>query len=197
MPRPPIRLVQTVRATHAIITGYGHWLPNDPRGSRSDAVRADELKPLGEPHVGRKRVQPPRDELRGFYRKAEPLLLHDTNWFDQQLRGAIADGVRSIVKERGYTLWSYAVLRNHHHLVVRTHRDRVDEVMHRVSRETQKILWDRKLVPKNHPVWADCPWKVFLRTPQDIRTRINYVKDNPMKEGLPPQTWDFVVPYNG
>jgi hypothetical protein len=37
-----------VRAYHAIITAYGFWLPNDPRGSWSDYVRQWELLVWGE-----------------------------------------------------------------------------------------------------------------------------------------------------
>src|SRR5881398_3226660 len=37
-----------VVAYHAIITNYGFWLPNDPRGSWSDFVRKWELLLYGE-----------------------------------------------------------------------------------------------------------------------------------------------------
>src|ERR671928_232003 len=36
-----------VHAYHLIITAYGFWLPNDPRGSWSDFVRAWELVRFG------------------------------------------------------------------------------------------------------------------------------------------------------
>jgi hypothetical protein len=50
-----------VIAHHLIWTLYGWWLPNDPRGSTSRAIRNDVLRDLGELHFGRKRVQPPGD----------------------------------------------------------------------------------------------------------------------------------------
>jgi hypothetical protein len=37
-----------VRAYHVIITAYGFWLPNDPRGSWSDFVGSGELRKFGE-----------------------------------------------------------------------------------------------------------------------------------------------------
>src|SRR5207247_3596694 len=37
----------TVIAYHLIITAYGFWLPNDPRGSWSDFVRSWELLRFG------------------------------------------------------------------------------------------------------------------------------------------------------
>ena len=67
-PRPPIV------AHHLIWTLYGHWLPNDRRGSGSDGVRDPKLAALGEAHLGRKPAseQPSRRELREFYREASP-----------------------------------------------------------------------------------------------------------------------------
>jgi hypothetical protein len=37
-------------------------------------------------------------------------------------------------------------------------------------------------------------WKVFL-DPEDVPEAVNYVEDNPLKEGLRRQNWNFVVPY--
>jgi len=51
-------------------------------------------------------------------------------------------------------------------------------------------------VGSEHPVFAARPYKVFLRTPDEICGRIDYVDDNPTKEGLPSQHFDFVQSYN-
>jgi hypothetical protein len=48
-----------------------------------------------------------------------------------------------------------------------------------------------------HEVWRRGPFSTFLHTPDDIRDRIGYINQNPIKEGLPPQSWPFVQPYNG
>jgi hypothetical protein len=37
---------------------------------------------------------------------------------------------------------------------------------------------------------------VFLYTPEDVRGRIDYVRQNPLKHGLPRQDWDFIVNYD-
>ena len=44
--------------------------------------------------------------------------------------------------------------------------------------------------------WARGEWSVFLDTPADIVRSVRYVENNPLKEGKPPQRWDFVVAYN-
>ena len=64
-----VRMIRPVTiAVHLIFSGYGTWLPNDPRGSGSDEVRKLELDDLGPIHFGRKAEQPSRDELRAFHR---------------------------------------------------------------------------------------------------------------------------------
>lgn len=70
-----------VIAHHFILTGYGHGLPNDPRGSMSSEVRQGKIAPLGERHYGRKTVQPSREELRGFHRRAKGELEHAVLWW--------------------------------------------------------------------------------------------------------------------
>lgn len=75
-------------AHHIILTGYGHWLPNDPRGSLSKCFRAPELRALGEIHFGRKKTQPSAEELKAFYAKAREYLKHPILWFDHAKRQA-------------------------------------------------------------------------------------------------------------
>ena len=191
-PRPPRRVIL---ASHLVFTGYAHWLSNDPRGSGSTDTRKDALNDLGDVHHGRKRVQPPRDEIRRFYRDAQPLLDHETIWFDEPMRRAIAEGVEKALASSGYTLFAFAVCRNHAHGVARTHRDHSDVIWQRLANASRDALRDAGLVPANHPVWSHRPYKVFKYTHPEVRSAIDYVNDNPVKEGLPRQHWDFVVPF--
>lgn len=59
-----------VIAYHLIWTAYGFWLPNDPRGSMSRAIRNDLIAELGELHYGRKRLQVVSSVIREFYEQA-------------------------------------------------------------------------------------------------------------------------------
>ena len=45
-------------------------------------------------------------------------------------------------------------------------------------------------VPK---CWGRGEWKVFL-DPEDVTRAIQYVEDNPVKEGKKRQKWSFAVP---
>ena len=153
------------------------------------------MKDLGEAHFGRKKVQPPREELRKFYREAKPLLDHETIWFGDAHREVIGWAFGRAAAELGYTLWACAICSNHAHVVSRTHRDRSDWIWLNLANRATKALRDEGLVPPNHPVWSDRPYKVFLYTPDDVIDRIGYVEENPEKEGLPRQNCSFVKPY--
>jgi REP element-mobilizing transposase RayT len=185
-------------AHHLIWTLYGHWLVNDLRGSGSETIRNAKFEPLGPIYHGRKpkHLQPSRSELKAFHQKAEPLLNFPRFWIDEVKRQAIANAIAKIVAERHYTVWACAILSNHAHMVIRRHRDDALAMWNAVADATQRALWKFANVDANHPVWSDRPYKVFLRTPEEVHGRIGYVKCNPEKEGLPAQRYDFVQSYN-
>lgn len=182
---------------HIMLNGYGHWLPNDPRGSGSSVVRDERLGELGPMHTGRKQIQPPRSELKEFYRRAEPLLEHESLWLDHAKRQAVGEALRKVVESRRYTVWACAVLSNHVHLCVRRHRDDALTILHHVAEKTVAAIRALPGVSSNHPLWSARPYKVFLYTPDDVRRTVEYIERNPAKEGLEPQTWSFVKPYDG
>jgi REP element-mobilizing transposase RayT len=186
---------RAILASHLIFTGYGHWLSNDPRGSGSTETRKDVLRELGAIHHGRKRVQPPRDEVRAFYRQATPRLDHDVLWFDDAMRLTIARAAKQLCNELGYTLYAFCVCSNHMHALARPHRDRAEVMMLKLMNASRTALRESNLVPLLHPVWSTRPYKVFKHTPQAMRSCVDYIFNNPMKEGLPAQHWDFVRPH--
>jgi hypothetical protein len=65
-----------------------------------------------------------------------------------------------------------------------------------LQNESRGRLIESQLLPDEHPVWTKGGWKVFLDAPEEVWPRIRYVEGNPMKEGLPKQSWPFVVPYD-
>jgi hypothetical protein len=194
MPSSPRRIIL---ASHLIFTGYAHWLSNDPRGSGSTETRKEELKELGGIHAGRKAIQPPRDDLRRFFREAEPKLDHHRMWFGEEMRTVIGSAIGAAVAKRGYALWGCAVCSNHAHVVARTHRDRSEVIWEQLACAARDVLRAAGMVPAEHPVWSHRPYKVFLYIPDEVRQRIAYVEQNPVKEGLPQQHWEFVQPYRG
>jgi REP element-mobilizing transposase RayT len=138
-----------------------------------------------------------KNELRSFCRAAEPLLDFPVLWFDEAQRMAIGEGMGEVIRRNGYTVWSYAICRNHSHLVVRRHRHQSIEIRDALANGARDTLIARHLVDPSHPVWSSRPHSVYLNTPSEVVSRVDYVQKNPEKEGLPPQHWDFVKAYDG
>ena len=190
-------LKKRILAHHLILSSYGFWLPNDPRGSGSEDLREGKFEDLGEIHHGRKRLQPTRAELRAFYVKAFPKLEHAPIWFDDGMRDAIAGAFREVIERNGYTVWACAIGSNHAHLCVRYHRDRYENIWMNLVSQARVAVLARSMVGSEHPVWAHRPYSVFCCSTEDIGRTIAYIEGNPGKEGLSGQIWPFVRAYDG
>lgn len=181
---------------HLILHAYGHWLPNDPRGSGSEKLREEKLADLGPIHQGRRKIQPPRAALKKFQHAAKPRLDYPPLWFDNAKRQAVADAFGRVVAVQRYTVWGCAVLRNHAHLCIRRHRDDALTMWNRFAEESSNALRLCVEVSDDHPIWSSRPYKVFLYTPDDVRRVVTYITENPVKGTLSPQRWPFVKPYD-
>lgn len=189
---PPQRVIL---ATHVVLHGYGHWLMNDPRGSGSVEFRQKKFEALGPIHLGRKWKQPTRQELKEFYRKANELLQHKPFWFNSAKRQALGEAFGGVVATRGWTVWACAVMPNHAHFCIRAHRDDSVTMWSKLTQASGDVMRRFSDVPDTHPVWSQRPYKVFLHTHPDVVDRIEYIEDNPVDAGLPPQNWPFVQPF--
>src|SRR5262245_24214824 len=108
-----------ILAYHVILSAYGFWLPNDPRGSWSEFVGAWELFRYGRAtkidtresvaHVPHNRDQ--RFAAKGALKYA-PVL-----YSGAQAR-AIASGFAKAAAEGGYQILACAILPDHDHLIM-------------------------------------------------------------------------------
>ena len=188
-------------ASHVIFGAYGFWLPNDQRGSWSDFVGSWELFRYGratKTSETRSLAGRPHDHHRRL--AANSALRRDAVVFNEAQIRAVAAGFADYAERSAVKVAACAILRDHVHLVL---------VRHRLAPEQLAIQFKgaatRKLVELGlHPFPADgrppkCfargEWKVFLDTEEDVWRAIRYVEENPLKEGLPSQDWEFVVPY--
>lgn len=187
-----------VIAYHLIWTGYGFWLPNDPRGSGSTTVRNDILAELGELHYGRKRVQPAGATVRRFQERAAEVLRHPLLTFEGTAVEATAEALRRVIDERRYTCYACAIMPDHVHVLIRKHKHQAEEMIEAIKETSRQHLIAVGQRAPTHPVWA-CGggWKVFLDHPDEIRRTIGYIEKNPDPLGLPRQHWPFVAPYDG
>lgn len=195
-----------VIAYHVIFTTHGFWLPNDPRGSNSSDVRAPNIQPFGPPtlvtHTRRSVANVPHD--RSKRRAAKRAMVYPEVTFTGHQALSVGKGFGEQVRKSGYSIHACCILPQHVHLVVARHRYEIEQVVRLLRQSATAHLLADKLHPfadQRQPngrlpsVWGQDFRKVFLFTPDEIRQRIQYVEDNPLKEGKPRQKWSFVVSY--
>jgi REP element-mobilizing transposase RayT len=194
-----------IRAYHAIITAYGFWLPNDPRGSWSDYVRQWELLRYGEAtkvSTRRSLAKQPHDCQKR--QEAKQAMRYPPVEFSGRQALAVGNGFKRAIEESGYVVHACSILPCHAHLVIARHNHSAEQIVgHLKGRATQQLAAEGL-----HPLaaycepdgttpspWARGGWRVFLHTDADVLNAIGYVEKNPIKDGKPLQRWSFVVPF--
>jgi REP element-mobilizing transposase RayT len=197
--------MRPVIAYHLILTCYGFWLPNDPRGSWSDFVRAWELRRFGpatktterrshawDPHDVRKRLE------------AKKALARPPVQFTGAQALAVARGFKRFVERSNVVIHACAILPEHVHLVVARHNYSIEEMSRHLKADATTQLKREGLHPfANHPYrdgslptpWARNEWKCFIESMEYLGNAVDYVNANPMKEGKRAQHWSFVAPW--
>jgi len=194
-----------VLAYHLIITAYGFWLPNDPRGSWSDFVRSWELLRFGEATKTDERrslARKPHDRAKRL--EAKKSLIRDADEFSGRQALAIAHGFADYCHRSGCVIYQCAILPTHTHLVIARHWYKIEQISRLLKGAASTALLNEGLHPFADVHYADrrCPspwargeWSVFLDSPESILRAIRYVRDNPLRERLPIQKWSFATPY--
>ena len=193
-----------VHGYHVIFGMYGFWLPNDPRGSWSEFVGRWELVRFGKAtkSIDRQELSPAEDAQRLAAKQA--LRYPPVRLTGIQAR-AVGTGFGTASRKSGFTLWACSILPEHVHMVLARHRFKVEYIVGLLKGEATKQLKRERLHPlaahsegtSVPSAWAERCWKVFLDSEEAIYNAIDYVNENPGKEGKPPQKWSFVTPFGG
>lgn len=185
-----------VIAHHLILTGYGHWLPNDLRGSMSPETYTPKLSQLAEVHFGRKKQQPSREELRRFYREARKYLAYDVLWFDGAERQAVAEAISEVIRRERLTCYACAVLSNHVHLLIRKHRLKGEDMSRFFKDASREKLRRANLSPPEHPVFSADTCDFYKSDTRAVRVCVRYIQENFRKHKLSEVEYEFVTPYD-
>ncbi len=181
---------------HIILTGYGHWLPNDPRGSMSREVFVPEIRSLGEAQYGRKVVQPSREDLKKFSREAETKLWFPLLWWDSAERQALMQAFGKTILSHHLTCYSCAVLSNHVHILFRKHRMKAENMIGLLKTSGREMLREMKIAPTDHPVFNADSCHVYKNSVEEMQTCIRYIERNYQKHHLPKIPCNFITPYD-
>jgi REP element-mobilizing transposase RayT len=188
---------------HTIISAYGFWLPNDPRGSWSDFVQSWELFRFGGPATkvsDRRSYAHDRHDVQ-FRRETKKHLKYPPARFDEACRQSIAQGFERACVEFGFVIHAGAIGFDHVHLVAARDPKRTIERVVSVlkARATRQMNEDgtNPMTGLDDPTptpWATKAWSVYIDDEKQLRSAVGYVERHPMKEGMPRQRWGFVTP---
>jgi len=197
-----------IHGYHVILPMYGFWLPNDPRGSWSDFVRNWELVRFGKATKSMERkalTELSETELKQR-EAARSALKYPPVSIDGHQALAIARGFASMARKSKYTIWACSILPEHTHLVIARHKYKVEQIANLLKGASTTRIVDEGCHPlasyteqgRRLPrMWAAQMWKVYLASEEAIDCAIQYVEENPEKEGKPKQDWPFVTRFAG
>lgn len=192
-------------AYHVILSTYGFWLPNDPRGSWSRFIRSPVIAREGSPvrAEGRRSVAHVPHNVANR-RAAKSALRRPAVLFTGQQAIAVGRGFKDRTTTSEYIVHACAIMPDHVHLVVMRHRYKIEQVVRALRQSATADLIDSGLHPfaeqrlpsgRLPSVWSRGLWKVFLFSAADILRSIDYVENNPIRSGLRRQYWSFVRPF--
>ena len=191
---------------HLVFSTYGFWPPNDPRGSGSTRVRAQRIYEAGGSATkvcSRRSLAAMPHDIR-IRRAIDSSLKYPRVQFTGLQAQAVGRGFTEICQKVELIIYACAILPDHVHVVVASHRFNGDEVIACLKRAGTRALNEADLHPlaaytrasgKNPSPWGGGGWKVFFGSAEEMRSRIRYVEENPVKAGLRRQRWSCVVPY--
>ncbi len=195
-----------VLATHVIFSAYGFWLPNDPRGSWSDFVAAWELLLAGgktTKAATRRSVAHDEHDCEARLRAKEALKYPAVEFTGTQALSVI-HGFSAAIQESDYRVFACSILPAHVHMVIGRHRLDAKRIVGHLKGRASQALEREGL----HPLaafrsadgsiptpWGRKSWEVFLNERENVARAVEYVEQNPVKEGKKRQERSFVLPY--
>ena len=133
---------------HVILTAYGFWLPNDPRGSWSDFVGAWELVRFGratKTDERRSLAREPHD--RRARARAKKVLKYPAVRFTGRQASAIGRGFGALVNRSALSICACSILPEHTHLVVEQHRYPIEQIANLLKGAATRQLMSEGLHP--------------------------------------------------
>ena len=185
---------------HLTWTTYGYWFPNDPRGSWSDEIWQPRLAELRKLDDERKVTRPrpvPGSDLHKFFDKARLTLTRNPVRLTQSEFAVVAGAFAEAGSAAKLRILACAVMSTHAHIVVERNDDSYERIVNRLKGTSSQRIRESRAYPAADrrdriPIWTQGYWVRYIDHLEQMQCVLNYVKNNPIREGLPPQNWDFV-----
>jgi REP element-mobilizing transposase RayT len=178
------RMSRLVLGYHLILTAYGFWLPNDPRGSWSDFVRSWELLRFGpatKTEDRRSVARKPHDRAKRLQAK-RAMVRRPVEFTGIQAR-AVARGFADYARRSGVIIHACSVLPTHDHLVIGRDPVNIRQIARllkgaattELNKEGLHPFQDQLLNNGRAPTpWTRHEWNCFLFSISDMTRAIQY-----------------------
>lgn len=191
-----------VIAYHLIMTTYGFWLPNDPRGSGSKEVRAEHLKRFGPAtHTNSKRSVAHRKHDWNIRVEAKKNLRYPPVLLNGLQAISIARGFQYYIQKSRVLCYACTILPTHVHLVIHRHRLSIERIAILLKgAATAQLLADNRHPFKHLKLnrlptpWTRNERNIFLNDPAGIQRSFNYADTNARRAKIWLQRWPFLTP---
>jgi REP element-mobilizing transposase RayT len=195
LPKPP------VLAFHIVVSTYGFWLPNDPRGSNSARVGTYHLRPFGPAtHTSSTRSVAGAAHDRTARLAAKQSLQYDPVRFRGAHLDLVLAGFQEALDATGAGVHAGVIQPDHVHLILPRHHYDIERLVGQMKARASRTLRDaghfldpprthpdsatRTHDPRARPIWGAGMRTVFLFAPSDIDRCVRYVLHNPRKHAL-------------
>ena len=189
---------------HLVISCYGHWLPNDPRGSGSRYVGSQNLYATGgkatKVESRRSVAHEPHDVC--LRMKTKEALQYPPIVFSEQQTVIVGTACGVLLHENKIAAFACTVAPDHVHLLIGPTDIHIDEVVLLLKETAAVALVQNDQHPRSllaeydkpltvaASVWARGSWKVFIDNVYQMHATIRYIENHRHA-----QRWKFVVPY--
>jgi len=190
-----------IYAFHRTRTTYGHWFPNDPRGSRTEEMWQPQLAADGKLDPDRFRLEPreiPQDQVQASMNTARTALRYSAVQLDSAEINVVGAAFEEIVQARNLRVLALAILPHHVHILLRRPVRPYERVVNALKgRSAQRVREHRGLCQaacqRNRvPVRTRGYWVRHVPDDRVAEGVAASIEQNPAKHGLPPQKWAFV-----
>ena len=195
-----------IHGYHVIWGTYGFWLPNDPRGSWSDFVYNWELLRFGDAKKQFRKNGLDFVELNTWKFLAKSTLKYPAVSLSGEQALEVARGFSRLVQRSPKVIWALSILPEHLHLVLGRHRYAIEQVCNLLKGAASRQLAEIGIHPFSEyrdedgrlpHMWNSKQWIQYLDSEDAIYKAINYVEQNPVKEGKRKQKWSCITPFEG
>jgi REP element-mobilizing transposase RayT len=189
-----------VCAYHIVVTTYGFWLPNDPRGSGSKQVRSIELLPFGQANYLETRWSVASEDHDHRLRRAAKTAIKypEVTLLPEQV-DIVGNAFAEQAERSQFRIYACAIQPQHTHLVIARHHYKIEQVGRILRQAATLALLDANSHPfadQRSPsgrlpsIWAQDFWRVFLFNDDDIQRSLDYCAGQTGQ-----RNWDWLTPF--